>query len=87
LPRLSGEVTFFTLSDERFFVGTTLLVNSLRLNGHDDEVMVMDLGLADAQRAALERVATLVDKPGEWSEVVFAYKPFAACWSRAAWSS
>lgn len=51
--------TFYTSSDERFFVGTVALVNSLRLTGHDGTVVVFDLGLTEAQRERLGAVASV----------------------------
>ncbi|MEA2207399.1 MAG: hypothetical protein QOE77_4175 [Blastocatellia bacterium] len=70
------DATFFTVSDERFFVGTVCTVNSLRLTGHDQEIVVLDLGLSSDQRRRLEQAATVVDPPGTHSGTVFAYKPF-----------
>jgi hypothetical protein len=75
---LSGAATFFTVSDERFFVGTACLVNSLRMTGHDGELVVLDLGLSPAQRARLEAAATVLDPlPGHGSPPGI-FKPFPA---------
>jgi hypothetical protein len=46
-------VRFFTISDSRFFVGTVALLNSLRLTGHDEELVVLDIGLTSDERARL----------------------------------
>jgi hypothetical protein len=54
---------FYTVADERFFLGVVGLVNSLRLVGHDEPVYVLDSGLADWQRELLEAESTLV--PGD----------------------
>ena len=70
------DATFYTVSDERFFVGTVCTVASLRLTGHDQEIVVLDLGLTPDQRRRLERAATVVDPPGEHSGNRFVYKPF-----------
>lgn len=53
------DVTYFTTSDSRFFVGTVALINSLRLTGHNGEVVVLDLGLSECQRRRLSTVATV----------------------------
>ena len=53
-------VTFYTVADAAFFPGVVALVNSLRLSGHDDPVVVADLGLLPEQRARLETVADVV---------------------------
>ena len=51
--RADGMVRFFTISDAGFFPGTVALLNSLRLLGHTDELVVLDLGLTPEQRARL----------------------------------
>jgi hypothetical protein len=46
-------VRFFTISDSGFFVGTVALLNSLRLTGHEEELVVLDRGLTPGQRSRL----------------------------------
>ena len=46
--------TFYTISDENHFLGVVALVNSLRLCGHTEPVVVTDVGLADRQREVLQ---------------------------------
>jgi Glycosyl transferase family 8 len=75
---LPGAPTFFTVSDEHFFVGTVCLVNSLRLTGHDGEIVVLDLGLASEQRTRLAVTATLVDPLPEHGRPPGIFKPFPA---------
>lgn len=53
-------VTFYTVADAAFFPGVVALINSLRLVGHDDPVVVADLGLLPEQRVRLEAVADVV---------------------------
>ena len=50
-------IRYVTLTDERFFIGTVALVNSLRLteNGHD--ILIVDAGLRSDQRDRLAAVA------------------------------
>ena len=50
---IDAPVRFCTLADARYYLGLVALVNSLRLQGHDDPIRVLDLGLTAAQRATL----------------------------------
>jgi hypothetical protein len=54
-------VTYYTISDSRYFVGTAAMLNSLRLTGNHGEVVVLDRGLEPGQRTRLERHARVVD--------------------------
>lgn len=71
----SSPVTFYTVSDARFFLGVVALLNSLRLTGNDGELVVLDYGLTPDQRTRLEPHATVVDVPAELANPVLA-KPF-----------
>src|SRR6266487_1359271 len=51
---------FYTVSDARFFVGTVALLNSLRLTGNEQPLVVLDQGLEPEQREQLGRHATVV---------------------------
>jgi hypothetical protein len=53
------DATFYTIADARFFVGAVALLNSLRLVGHCEELVVLDGGLSSEQRLLLEPHATL----------------------------
>ena len=55
----------YTVSDERFFIGAVGLVNSLRLMGHDEPIVLLDAGLTDRQRELLAPQAELVSGPGD----------------------
>jgi len=70
-------VTFFTVTDGRFFPGVAALVNSLRLQGHADDVVVGDLGLAPEQRARMAQGAEVRPVPPELGGVATLYKAFA----------
>jgi hypothetical protein len=59
--------TFFTVSNARYFVGTVALLNSLRLTENEGELVVLDAGLTNAQRARLEGHVTLVSLPHDVS--------------------
>ncbi len=54
---------FYTVSEARFFLGVAGLINSLRLLGHDERIVVLDCGLTDAQRELLAPEAELVPGP------------------------
>lgn len=58
-PRATG-VRFFTLAGRDYFVGVAALLNSLRLTGHEEELVVLDPGLTQEQRALLAPHATVV---------------------------
>lgn len=61
--RRAGEVTYVTIADERFFVGAVALVNSLRLTGHHERIVVLDAGLTPEQRALLAHECEIVQPP------------------------
>jgi len=68
---------FFTLSDANFFFGTVALLNSLRLTGHDDELVVLDCGLTTDQRRVLDGAGvTLVESLDQ--ERAYFLKPYPA---------
>jgi hypothetical protein len=57
-------VTFYTVSDRRFFPGLVGLLNSLRKMGHDKPLVVGDCGLTTIQRKLLAPHCTLFDLSG-----------------------
>jgi hypothetical protein len=56
-------VRIYAISDSRFFLGLIALVNSLRLQGHREPIIVLDCGLADYQREILSHETTLIAAP------------------------
>jgi hypothetical protein len=44
---------FYCVSDARYFLGAVAMINSLRLQGHDQPVYLLDCGLTEAQRELL----------------------------------
>jgi len=56
---------FFTLSDARYFLGTVALINSIRITGHPEPVVVLDCGLTDAQRTLIDAECTIVPLPAD----------------------
>jgi hypothetical protein len=63
IPRLDfsdDDVTFFTIGDAAFFPGVAGLINSLRLLGYAQRIVVADCGFSPTQRDLLAPHATLV---------------------------
>ncbi len=54
------EATFFTITDEQYFLGTVALLNSLRIAGNHGPLVVLDMGLSRAQRLRLSAHARVV---------------------------
>lgn len=54
---------FYCVADDRFFPGAAGLVNSLRLLGHREPILVLDCGLTEEQRRLLAPEVSLVDAP------------------------
>jgi hypothetical protein len=57
------ERAFYCVADAAYFPGLLAVVNSLRLAGHDDPVVVLDCGLEPAQRDRLAGHAELLAEP------------------------
>lgn len=70
----ASRCTFFTVADSRYWFGAVALVNSLRLAGHEEPVVVLDGGLSRAQRTRLEVAAEVVAPPSPTRA------PFLAKW-------
>ena len=62
---MSAAAAFYCVADSRYFPGAVGLVNSLRLVGHREPILVLDTGLTDAQRALLEPQAEIVPSPSD----------------------
>ena len=62
---MSAAAAFYCVADSRYFPGVVGLVNSLRLVGHREPILVLDTGLTDAQRALLEPQAEIVPSPSD----------------------
>jgi hypothetical protein len=69
--------TYYTITDEAFFVGTVALLNSLRLTGHDGEFVVLDCGLNPTQQRRLAPHASVVPAQRESGYWGYPLKPFA----------
>ncbi len=69
-------VTFYTVADDTFFVGAVALLNSLRLLGHEERVVVGDVGLSPDQQARLEGEADVVGIGVDVEKNPLLQKPF-----------
>lgn len=72
-----GETTFYTITDDRFAPGTAALINSLRLHGHNERFVILDVGLRKDQRALFKRVAHLIPWDRKLATNPTLFKPFA----------
>jgi len=72
---LSGAV-FYTVCDEKYFVGLVGLIASLRQLGHDERIVVLDCGLNSGQKALLDGHCELVAPPKSEARNVAVLKPF-----------
>jgi hypothetical protein len=57
------EAHFFAVANDGYFPAAAAMLNSLRLTGHDHEVVFGDCGLQDDQRARLEAHSRIVEIP------------------------
>jgi hypothetical protein len=54
---------FYCVADSRYFLGAVAMINSLRLQGHDAPVFLLDCGLSGAQREVLAPYVTIATAP------------------------
>jgi hypothetical protein len=67
-PRVPA--AFYCVSDSNHFLGFVALVNSLRLSGHEEPVVLVDAGLLPEQRSALAEHVILIPAPTD-THVIF----------------
>jgi hypothetical protein len=72
----AAKVTYYTVSDAEFFLGTVMLLNSLRVTGNEGKLVVLDVGLEPRQRALLERHADVVDVSKKIAGSPVSMKPY-----------
>ncbi len=60
-----GDVTVYTLADSRYAPGVVAMHNSLRLQGHELPLVVLDGGMSPEQRSLLDGRAEFVALPAE----------------------
>jgi hypothetical protein len=61
------ERAVYTVGDANHFLGIVALVNSLRLSGWNDEIVLVDCGLMTWQRRLAEREVTLLPAPASFA--------------------
>jgi hypothetical protein len=71
-----GDATYYTISDAEFFLGTVMLLNSLRLTGNEGKLVVLDAGLDPGQRTLLEGHADVVDIPKKIAGTPVSMSPY-----------
>jgi hypothetical protein len=57
------ERAVYTVSNAAHFLGAVALVNSLRITGWNDEIILVDCGLSSPQRELIEREVRIVPSP------------------------
>ena len=57
--------SIYTVANDRFFVGLLGLVSSVRVNGHDGPIVVVDWGLTQHQIEVLSEHVTCIPAPRE----------------------
>jgi hypothetical protein len=62
---MAMRAAFYCVADARYFLGAVGLVNSLRVLGHDDPVVLLDCGLTGEQRELLGNEADLIEAPAD----------------------
>jgi hypothetical protein len=77
MPLSAPAVTYYTVSDHRFFPGTVALLNSLHLTGNTGEVVVIDAGLTQSERDLLSPHATVFSPPRQIDVHAVVMKPYA----------
>jgi hypothetical protein len=55
-----SRAAFYCVADERYFLGAVGMINSLRLQGHDEPIFLLDRGLRPDQRDLISSAVTLV---------------------------
>jgi len=73
---VSAPATFYTVSDADFFPGTVGLLNSLRLTGHREDLVVLDNGLTRNQRDRLEMHVQVVSLANDRGQTPYGLKPY-----------
>ena len=56
-------VAIYSICNDRFFLGLVALINSLRIHGHREPLVIVDCGLTEQQRDLLAADATLIPAP------------------------
>lgn len=73
---LGSDATFFTVCNDKYFPGLVGLLNSLRLAGHNDPLVVGDCGLTARQSQLLASHCNLIELNSTLVRNAMQYKPF-----------
>lgn len=65
MPSTPVPTAFYCVSSRIYFLGAVGLINSLRLQGHDQPIYLLDTGLSETQRALLETEARVFEAPAD----------------------
>lgn len=76
MPEVPDTARIYTLADRRYFVGLVALLNSLRLTANEQELVVLDCGLEESQRARLGAHAEVVRLPPDVARRNVLAKPY-----------
>jgi hypothetical protein len=80
-PRAVGaDATFYAVGDSRYFLPLVALLNSLRLTGHQHELVVGDCGLTADQRAQLRPCCRVFPLRDQTQRHPVLFKPFPYLW-------
>ena len=63
MASVSPGTAFYCVSSGEYFLGAVAMINSLRLQGHDEPIYLLDRGLAAEQRELLDGEVSLVEAP------------------------
>jgi hypothetical protein len=76
MARQPARVRIYTLADSSYFVGLVALLNSLRLTGNLQELVVLDCGLSKRHSDLLREHATVVPLPPDVARRKLLAKPY-----------
>lgn len=74
--RVNSQITFYTICNATYFPGLIGLINSLRLLGHNERLVVLDCGLSSEQKDLLRPHCELFELPSDIAQNPQQYKPF-----------
>lgn len=77
MANVNPSVTYFTICNSAYFPGLVGLINSLRLTGHHDPIIVANCGLNEEQCEILRPHCQVFDLPKDRVINPQQYKPFA----------
>ncbi len=70
-------ITFYTITDADYFIGSVALLNSLRLTNHHNDLVLLDCGLTASQREFLSPHCKLFNMSSNLATNSTLFKPFS----------